>query len=97
MNRQRSTVPCPHCGAEIDESAEFCRHCGSSAEDGWGEPDGAFDDDPLDDFDYEAFVRDEFGRSPAATGTAPLWWWTATALLALFVGAVLLRLFAGGW
>lgn len=97
MNRQRALVPCPHCGAEIDESAEFCRHCGSSAEDGWGEPGESFDDDPLEDFDYKEFVRDEFGRSPAATSTSPLWWWTAAALLLLFFGSVLFRLLAGGW
>lgn len=76
-------IPCPHCGGDIEPDAEVCHHCGSSDDDGWGEPDLGLDDD---EFDYDEFVRDEFSDSSLTTKLSPMWWWTAAALLALIAG-----------
>jgi len=66
---------CPHCGAEVKAGARACPECGSDAETGWSEdadkwagdlPTGYGQDD---EFDYDEFVRREFGgrrRLPSA-------------------------------
>ena len=80
----REFVPCPHCGADIDVTATFCRHCGSSDADGWKED---WDDDENDDeFDYEQFVQREF--SPQVTNTATPVLWRITSVILLIVFAV---------
>ncbi len=78
MNRQ--VVPCPHCGADIDFEASFCRHCGSSDADGWKQD---WDDDSEDDFDYEEFVEDNFSPRVTNTQTAVIWRVTALVLLGI--------------
>ena len=74
---------CPHCGELIDAAAKFCRHCGSSDEDGWRDDDDALLGD--DDFDYDEFVRDNLSGQITNTQTAPLWRIVALVLLVLFV------------
>ena len=58
---------CPHCGAEVRAGARSCPECGSDDQTGWAEdsnaagidlPTGYGDDD---EFDYDEFVRREFG------------------------------------
>lgn len=52
-------VPCPHCGADVPETAAACRHCGYDWESG---PDEGIEEGYADDdFDYESFVEEEFG------------------------------------
>lgn len=53
---------CPHCGAEVPDDARACPECGSSEETGWS--DEAAADRlglPAQDFDYERYVKEEFG------------------------------------
>ncbi|MBT3378234.1 MAG: hypothetical protein HN742_38280 [Lentisphaerae bacterium] len=62
-NRCPPTFTCPHCGAEVRAGALACQACGSDAETGWtvhGDvgPSGYAGDA---DFDYDDFVRREFG------------------------------------
>ena len=83
-----STVPCPHCGADIRSSARFCRHCGSSDSDGWQDR-GDYDTE-TDDFDYEQFVDENFSESVTNTQTAPFWRFVAVVLLLLFALGFLL-------
>ena len=83
-----STVPCPHCGAEIRSDAKFCRHCGSSDSDGWREDDDFETDD--DDFDYDQFVRQNFSESVTNTQTSPWWRLVAVVVLAVFALSCLL-------
>jgi len=76
------TVPCPHCGGDIPADAEFCRHCGSSDEDGWADDRW---DDADDDFDYDEFIDQHFSSSAVNRRLSPVWRWTAVTLLAIFV------------
>lgn len=71
---------CPHCGAEIRADARFCRHCGSSDEDGWREDLQA----DVDDFDYDDYVAENFSTRREGSGAAALWRGVAIALLILF-------------
>ena len=89
---------CPECGAQVPRNARACPECGADEETGWsaraqaqrlGIPD--------DEFDYESFVREEFGskaRKPDALKPAGLrWLWWVVALLALlaFVYSFVIR------
>lgn len=84
------TVPCPHCGAMIDDDARFCRHCGSSEADGWREAWSEDQADWEDEFDYESFVEENFSESSVNKRTRPIWRLTAAVLLLCFILAYLL-------
>ncbi len=78
---------CPNCGAEVPRGAKVCPECGSDEETGWSE--GANEgslDLPSEEFDYDKFVKEEFGK-PAAKphGIAWLWWVVAILVLAAFL------------
>lgn len=63
------TFTCPHCGEDVAVGAASCRACGSDAETGWSDgSDGsqrsfAQGSDSDDGFDYDDFVRREFGNA----------------------------------
>jgi RNA polymerase subunit RPABC4/transcription elongation factor Spt4 len=87
---------CPHCGAEVRARAARCPECGSDAETGWSEgadkwgadiPTGYGEDD---EFDYDEFVRREFGggkRSRLGAAVCGV----AVALLVLLLVLLLAR------
>ncbi|MBN8249115.1 MAG: zinc ribbon domain-containing protein [Verrucomicrobia bacterium] len=77
---------CPHCGAEVPEGSRVCPECGADESTGWNEHATAqrLDLPDAEDFDAEAFAREEFGP-PARRG--PAWGWVAVAILLL--GALL--------
>ena len=58
---------CPNCGAEVKVGAPACPECGSDENTGWSEEPEIWDPDlPAgyggdDSFDYDEFVRREFG------------------------------------
>ena len=79
---------CPCCGAEVPPNAKACPQCGADQETGWSEQ--ARTDDlglPGEDFDYEEFVKREFGgggkKSPIPHGIHWFWWIVAAVLLIL--------------
>jgi uncharacterized membrane protein YvbJ len=75
---------CPNCGAEVPSNAKACPECGSDEQTGWSEnaKTGGLDL-PEETFDYEDYVKREFGgRSPVPRGIRWWWWWVAIALLA---------------
>ncbi len=87
---------CPHCGAEVSARARVCRECGSDAETGWSEdadkwgadvPTGYAEDD---EFDYDEFVRREFGGG-ARNRRAMVVCGVAAALLVLWLVLLLVR------
>ncbi|WP_197169246.1 zinc ribbon domain-containing protein [Novipirellula galeiformis] len=69
--KEDSTFSCPHCGAELRGGATFCRHCGSSDDDGWKTESDEVDGE--DDFDYEEFVREEFSDNSVVTSKLKTW------------------------
>ena len=90
---------CPHCGAVLPPRARACPECGSDESTGWS--DRAAGDRlglPDEEFDYDQFVREEFGeddtggQTPARRGWQWIWWAVAATLLAIFA-ASWLRLF----
>ncbi len=85
---------CPVCGEEgISPNAKACPACGADDRSGWRV--GAAGDDDLtalglpgdEDFDYEAFVAEEFGTGDATRRPRQgwLWWAVGIALLAALV------------
>lgn len=91
-SRRRTPEVCPVCGEDVPPRALACPECGADHNSGWREEylDGTgLPDD--EDFDYDAFVREEFGGGRPRNGLKPVWWITAIILLAaLLLGYLLL-------
>jgi hypothetical protein len=75
---------CPQCGADVPPNAKACPACGSDETTGWSEAaasDGL--DLPQEDFNYDDFVKQEFGsKSPVPRGIHWFWWVIAAVLIA---------------
>jgi len=78
---------CPNCGADVPAGAKSCPECGADEQTGWS--DSAYADRigiPDDNFDYDKFVKEEFGPAPVKPkGIHWLWWMTAVVLIGLFL------------
>jgi RNA polymerase subunit RPABC4/transcription elongation factor Spt4 len=78
---------CPNCGALVPGGAKSCSECGADEHTGWS--DSATADRlgiPDDNFDYQKFVREEFGPARVKPRGIPwLWWVTALVLIGLFL------------
>jgi len=79
---------CPNCGAEVPPRSRACPECGADEETGWSETAqsqrlGL----PDEEFDYEQFVKEEFGSQNKIRprGVSWLWWIVALGLLALML------------
>ena len=75
---------CPNCGAQVPRNAQACPECGSDEQTGWSEDAhiGSLDI-PDEDFNYEDYVKREFGgESPVPHGIPWGWWLVAIAVLA---------------
>ena len=78
---------CPNCGEKIPPRARACPNCGSDEQTGWSEQ-AHYDslDLPSEDFDYEEFVKSEFGgEQPVPRGISWFWWGAGLLVLAVFV------------
>jgi hypothetical protein len=80
---------CPNCGAEIPPNAKVCPECGADEKTGWSEEGGTGGLDlPDENFDYEDFVKREFGggkKSPVPHGIHWFWWVVAVIVLIAFL------------
>ncbi len=79
---------CPVCGEDVPPQARACPGCGADHQTGWkDDPDTSHADLglPDDQFDYDEYVRREFGPEIKPAGIKPLWWITALLLLLAFV------------
>jgi hypothetical protein len=82
---------CPACGAEVPRGARACPECGSDESTGWSDHARAQSLDlPDDEFDYDEFVENEFGK-PKRRNMAWIWIVTTVVLLALFAWALFKR------
>ncbi len=83
---------CPNCGAQVPPNARACPECGADEQTGWSEEarSGGLDL-PEEHFDYDDFVKREFGKEgPKPRGIPWFWWAVALLVVAAFV-ALLLR------
>ena len=83
---------CPVCGEEVPRGAKACPECGADELSGWREDadeTGGLDL-PDEEFDYDEFVKKEFGKEVRPPGIGWLWWAAAVAALLAFV-AMLMR------
>lgn len=78
---------CPNCGANVPPNAKACLECGSDETTGWSETAYASGLGlPEEEFDYNEFVRDEFGRAHAKPqGFSWIWWVTGLILAGLLL------------
>ncbi len=92
--RRDDWFTCPHCGAEVPRGARACPECGSDETTGWSEdadrwgagiPAGYGEDE---EFDYDEFVRREFGGGPHLGRRG----WIVLILAAMLVVGLLLGL-----
>ena len=85
---------CPVCGEDVPPRALACPECGADHNSGWREDAAAYDGVDLgeDEFNYDEFVREEFGTSAKPRGISLGWWLTAIVLLAALAA---LWVFAG--
>jgi hypothetical protein len=74
---------CPNCGAEVSPKAKACLVCGAEAQTGWSE-EAHYDhlDLPNKDFDYDDFVKQEFGGEKPIPRGIHWFWWLVTIMLA---------------
>jgi uncharacterized membrane protein YvbJ len=94
-NKKRAPwVPeiCPVCGEDVPRDALACPQCGADHSSGWREDADTYDgmDLPDRDFNYDDFVRQEFGSHTKPAGLNTIWWIVGIALIV----AVLLYFFA---
>ena len=86
-------MTCPNCGADVPPNARACPECGSDEETGWSE---RFESDQLDlpddEFNYDDFVKQEFGGGkPVPRGIPVFWWVTGVVLVVALLALLLLR------
>ena len=97
INRRNNMPPviCQICGAEVPRNAKACPGCGSDEVTGWSEPAAAGDLGlPDEEFDYERFVEEEFGKTGVrAHGLRWFWWVVALGIIATLLAMIL----GGGW
>lgn len=92
---------CPNCGALVPAQARACPECGADEQTGWSDRAQAQRLGlPDDEFDYDAYVREEFGEGRSAPlrrvkprGVRWLWWLVAVGLLVMFAWPYLRRFF----
>lgn len=86
---------CPNCGSAVPARARACPECGADENSGWSEDAHAQRLGlPDENFDYDGFVKEEFGESEKARPARPrgvslIWWLVAIGLVLLMVWPLL--------
>jgi hypothetical protein len=86
---------CPNCGAEVPPKARACPECGADEETGWSERAAAQRLGlPEDEFDYDEFVKEEFGKKKRGPSRPQIgwFWWVVAVVLLLAIAVYFLRL-----
>ena len=78
---------CPVCGEEVPPGALACPECGADHNSGWRENADAYDgvNLPDDDFNYDDFVKQEFGSRLKPEGLKMVWWIAGIVLIAALI------------
>ncbi len=77
---------CPNCGADVPPKSKVCPGCGADEKTGWS--DSAYAENlglPDENFDYNEFVKEEFGGDVKPRGIHWVWWLTALGMVVLFL------------
>jgi hypothetical protein len=83
---------CPHCGAEVPRNAKACPECGSDEQTGWSDEAAAANLGlPDESFDYDRFVREEFGSGTVRQRAPWRWWGVAVIVLLILMGILMWR------
>lgn len=95
MAKRKLKTPdvCPVCSEQVPPGALACPECGADHNSGWREDAETYEvlDLPEEDFDYDQFVREEFGSSFKPAGLKTIWWVTAILII---IGSVALYFLA---
>jgi hypothetical protein len=85
-SKLRTPKICPVCGEDVPRTALACPECRADHTSGWREDAETYDaaDLPDEDFNYEEFVKQEFGSSRRPV-IKTVWWITAILLVAAFI------------
>jgi hypothetical protein len=78
---------CPVCGEDVPRNARACPGCGADEKSGWN-PDAHIQDGldlPDQEFNYEDFIKEEFGRGGSKSGKHLLLAAVATIMLIVFL------------
>jgi hypothetical protein len=86
---------CPICNEDVPRGALACPNCGADHKSGWNDSFSNSADLGLPDenFDYDEFVKNEFGddNEIRPQGLKRIWWITAIVLLLIsFLGFVMM-------
>ena len=92
MARKKPTKPeapdvCPVCGEDVPRSSLACPECGADHNSGWREDADTYDavDVPNEDFNYDEFIRKEFGSALKPAGVKIGWWIAAIVLIVILL------------
>ena len=82
----RAPKVCPVCGEDVPHTALACPECGADHTSGWREDAELYDavDLPDEEFNYDDFVKQEFGSS-RKFAIKGVWWIVAILLIAAFI------------
>lgn len=82
-NKLKTPAVCPVCDHEVPRGALACPECGADHNSGWREDAETYEalGLPDEDFDYDQFVREEFGSSIKPAGIKTIWWLTAILVI----------------
>jgi hypothetical protein len=84
---------CPNCGADVPPKAKACPECGADEKTGWSEE--AYSsglDLPDENFNYDDYVKKEFGpKRHTPNGLHWVWWAAGLLLLGALISLWFLR------
>lgn len=96
MAQSRQPTPpapevCPVCEENVPRGALACPECGADHQSGWREDAESTDALGSDekDFDYDEYVREEFGSSARPARINLVWWITAIVVIVAVVALYL--------
>ena len=81
---------CPVCGTEVPPSARACPECGADDTTGWNEDHAVYDglDLPDDEFDYDEYLKKEFGDTGKNRGKPHKILWTWLGLIGIVLAVL---------
>jgi hypothetical protein len=85
--RRRTPEICPVCGEDVPRNVLACPQCGADDKSGWREDADRYDgvDLPEHDFNYDEFIKQEFGSQAKPAGLKTIWWIVGIILIVAFV------------